>query len=118
MEFQVGFSTLQPDVRSVISLSEYFGDITVDKKDFFGNVIISNRHQVRHQLWEALEEKRFDWSAWNAQSVRVSYNKELNKVMIPGGLLQAPFMDTEGPAYLYYGTIGWMIGHEITVIEK
>ncbi|CAO3620319.1 unnamed protein product [Mucor hiemalis] len=114
MEFQVGFSTLQPDVRSVISLSEYFGDITVDKKDFFGNIIISNRHQVRHQLWEALEEKRFDWSAWNAQSVRVSYNKELNKVMIPGGLLQAPFMDTEGPAYLYYGTIGWMIGHEIT----
>lgn len=124
MEFQVGYSTLKPDVRSVISLSEYLGDINVDKKDFFGNVIASDQHQVRHGLWEALAEKRFDPSAaWNAQSVRVSYSKELNRVMIPGGLLQAPFMDTttaaaEGPSYLYYGTIGWMIGHEITVIEK
>lgn len=113
----MGFSTSKPDIRSVISLSEYFSDVTMDPTDFFGNMIKSNRHQVKQQIWGVLEQATIDKNAWkvNAQSVQVSYNRELNKVMIPGGLLQRPLIDASTPAYFYYGTIGWMIGHEIMV---
>lgn len=92
----------------------------MNRKDFFGNMIKSNRHQVKQQIWGVLQQDKIDKNAWkvNAQSVQVSYNKELNKVMIPGGLLQSPFIDSSTPAYFYYGTIGWMIGHEIMVSTR
>ncbi|KAI8333486.1 peptidase M13, N-terminal domain-containing protein [Choanephora cucurbitarum] len=35
MDIQVGFSTSAPDLTSVISLSEYFGDISINRTDFF-----------------------------------------------------------------------------------
>ena len=39
------------------------------------------------------------------------------QVIIPAGVLRSPFMNTNGPAYFYYGSIGWLIGHQITVSE-
>ncbi|GAA5810859.1 hypothetical protein MFLAVUS_004287 [Mucor flavus] len=115
MEFQVGFSTSKPNILSAISLSEYFSDVSMDRTDFFHNMIRSNKHQVKQQVWNVIKETTIDKNSWkmNAQSVQVSYNKELNKVMIPGGLLQLPFIDSITPGYFYYGTIGWMIGHEM-----
>ncbi|KAI9359448.1 hypothetical protein BD770DRAFT_409694 [Pilaira anomala] len=117
IEFQIGFSTSSnPNIQSVISLSEYFRQVSMDPNDFFGNLVRSNQHQVKQQVWNVLEQSsRLDKEAWklNAQSVQVVYHKELNKVMIPGGLLQLPFIDSITPAYFYYGTMGWLIGHEI-----
>ncbi|KAL7320453.1 hypothetical protein PS15m_000342 [Mucor circinelloides] len=114
VEFEVGYSTAEPSIRSVISLAEYFGDVVIDKGDFFGNMMRNNKHRVR-QTWASLSQISIDKHAWkvNAQSVDISYNRELNKVIIPGGLLQLPYFDANGPQYLYIGTIGWLIGHEI-----
>ncbi|KAI8047518.1 uncharacterized protein B0P05DRAFT_565796 [Gilbertella persicaria] len=110
MEFQIGFPS---DLQSVISLSDYLGPIQMDKTDFFGNMMRSNQHQVK-QTWQLLQQP-IDRHAWkvNAHSVKMAYDRELNKVMIPAGLLQLPYFDPEGPSYLYVGAIGWMIGHEI-----
>jgi predicted metalloendopeptidase len=81
MEFQVGYSTSKPDTSSVISLSEYFSDVIIEKADFFGNMMKSNKHQVKQEIFK--KDKNFDKNTWkqvNAQSVQVSYNKKLNKV--------------------------------------
>lgn len=118
IEFQVGFSTgAKADIQSVISLSEYFGQVSMDPSDFFGNLVRSNQHQVKQEVWRVLEQAKMDKAAWkiNAQSVEVAYDKVLNKVMIPAGLLQLPLIDSITPAYFYYGTMGWLIGHEIMV---
>ncbi|KAI8647014.1 hypothetical protein BD408DRAFT_409052 [Parasitella parasitica] len=114
IEFEIGFSTAEPSIHNVISLAEYFGDVVIVKDSFFDNMMRNNKHRVR-QTWRSLSQTTVDKHAWkiNAQSVDISYNRELNKVIIPGGLLQLPYFDPNGPQYLYFGTIGWLIGHEI-----
>ena len=50
----------------------------------------------------------------------VSYNyshfKELksNQIYVPAGILQSPTFSTDHPAYINYGAIGFIIGHELT----
>ena len=82
MDIQVGFSTSAPDLTSVISLSEYFGDISINRTDFFANMIKANQHQVR-QTWQLLE-KPIDKNAWktNAHSVNIKYERKQNKVRV------------------------------------
>ncbi|KAI8366512.1 hypothetical protein BD560DRAFT_400554 [Blakeslea trispora] len=113
IDVQVGFSTSRPNLTSVISLSEYFGDISINQTDFFANMIESNQHQVR-QTWRLLG-KPIDRNAWkkNAHSVEIEYEVKQNKLIVPAGLLQLPYFDPDSPSYLYAGTIGSMVGHEI-----
>lgn len=81
VEFEVGYSTAEPSINNVISLAEHFGDVAIGKDDFFGNMMRNNRHRVR-QTWASLSQMSIDKHAWkvNAQSVDISYNRELNKV--------------------------------------
>ncbi|KAF1799662.1 hypothetical protein FB192DRAFT_1286821 [Mucor lusitanicus] len=80
VEFEVGYSTAEPSINNVISLAEHFGDVAIGKDDFFGNMMRNNRHRVR-QTWASLSQMSIDKHAWkvNAQSVDISYNRELNK---------------------------------------
>ncbi|KAI8879134.1 zincin [Backusella circina FSU 941] len=116
IEFQVSYSTVNPDIGSSASLAEYFRDINVEKNDFFGNMLRANKHGLK-RAWTNLG-KSMDKSTWNVnpQSVNPYFYKEklfFFLITIPGGILQPPFYDTAEPEYLVYSTIGWMIGHEI-----
>lgn len=77
MQFQVGYSA---DVKSVVSLADTFGDITIHADDFFGNRMRCQQHQIR-QLWQQLDHP-IDKQRWdlNAQSTNIFYDKEQNKV--------------------------------------
>jgi predicted metalloendopeptidase len=82
MQFQVGYSA---DVKSVVSLADTFGDITILPDDFFGNRIRCQQHQI-NQLWKQLDHP-IDKQRWdlNAQSTTIFYNKEQNKVGLYNG---------------------------------
>jgi endothelin-converting enzyme len=49
------------------------------------------------------------------QTVNAYYSPNVNEIVIPAGILQAPFYDVAVPQYLNYGGIGMVIGHELTV---
>lgn len=77
MQFQIGYTE---EIQSVLLLSEYFSDMRMNKKDFFGNMIKSNQHQVKQQFYHMGPFNQH--TILNAQNVQVSYSKELNKVRV------------------------------------
>ena len=49
-----------------------------------------------------------------AFEVNAYYNPSLNEIVFPAGILQPPFFDPEADMASNYGSIGAVIGHEIT----
>jgi len=49
-----------------------------------------------------------------AFEVNAYYNPSLNEIVFPAGILQAPFFDPNADLASNYGSIGGVIGHEIT----
>ncbi|HWV34525.1 MAG TPA: M13 family metallopeptidase, partial [Thermomicrobiales bacterium] len=60
--------------------------------------------------------KPVDRSEWSMAPfiVNAYYNPTANEIVFPAAILQAPFFDPEADAASNYGSIGWVIGHEIT----
>ncbi|XP_027199792.2 neprilysin-2-like [Dermatophagoides pteronyssinus] len=50
----------------------------------------------------------------NAANVNAFYWSQANSIVIPAGILRDIFFDHDRPQYLNFGTIGYVIGHEIT----
>jgi predicted metalloendopeptidase len=46
--------------------------------------------------------------------VNAFYWSQANSIVIPAGILRDIFFDNDRPQYLNFGTIGYVIGHEIT----
>jgi len=56
-----------------------------------------------------------DWRTHGgAAVVNAFYNPSENSIQFPAGILGGVFFDPERPAYMNYGAIGFVVGHEIT----
>jgi len=87
--------------------------------DLYGNVARSMQLDWRHQIAkvgqpiDALEWGPFDWGI-QPQTVD-AFNIALeNKIIFPAAILQPPFFDLHADPAANYGSIGGIIGHEIT----
>ncbi|HNX95532.1 MAG TPA: M13 family metallopeptidase [Holophaga sp.] len=60
--------------------------------------------------------KPLDLSEWGMtpSTVNAYYNPNMNEIVFPAGILQAPFFDAEADDAVNYGGIGLVIGHEMT----
>jgi len=47
-------------------------------------------------------------------TVNAYYNPQLNEMVFPAGILQAPFYDPAAPEAVNYGAVGMVVGHELT----
>ena len=57
--------------------------------------------------------KREDWINLNSAIVNAFYDPASNSIESPAALLQMPRFDPRAPAYMNYGGIGAVIGHEM-----
>merc|ERR1711862_677867 len=67
--------------------------------------------------WAKLREvvDKTDWKRHGAPAVVNAFYSPLeNSIQFPAGILQGNFFGADRPAYMNYGAIGWVIGHEIT----
>merc|ERR1711862_644741 len=67
--------------------------------------------------WAKLREvvDKTDWKRHGAPAVvNAFYSSIENSIQFPAGILQGNFFGSDRPAYMNYGGIGWVIGHEIT----
>jgi putative endopeptidase len=91
-----------------------YSPIDIRRHDYFGNVRRSVAFEVHNQ--SARIGKPVNKSAWwlTPHTVNAYFNKAMNEIVFPAGILQPPYFDMSMDDAVNYGGIGIVIGHEIT----
>jgi predicted metalloendopeptidase len=91
-----------------------YSALTVQRDDLVGNVMRSVEFNVNKELNKL--GKPVDREEWGMtpQTVNAYYNPEMNEIVFPAAILQAPFFDANADDAVNYGAIGAVIGHEIS----
>jgi len=86
----------------------------IRRDDYFGNV----RRAVVFRIQENLAKlgKSIDRSEWSMTppTVNAYYSAGMNEIVFPAGILQPPFFDASADDAVNYGSLGFVIGHEMT----
>jgi putative endopeptidase len=75
-----------------------------------------NCHAFEYKRNLAKIGKPVDREEWgmSPQTVNAYYNPNMNEIVFPAAILQAPFFDPKADDAVNYGAIGVVIGHEMT----
>jgi putative endopeptidase len=91
-----------------------YSALAIDRGNLVGSIQNSNefawnRNRIR------LDEK-VDKTEWGMSppTVNAYYNPSANEIVFPAGILQPPYFDPEADDAVNYGSIGSVIGHEIS----
>lgn len=91
-----------------------YSTLKVDRGPYVLNVIRASQFLVKRDLDKI--GKPIDRSEWGMtpQTINAYYDPSMNNLNIPAGILQAPFFDPNAPTAVNYGSIGFVMGHEMT----
>lgn len=91
-----------------------YSALKIDRGPYVLNVKRGSEFLVKRQLNKIGKPvDRTEW-AMTPQTINAYYDPSMNNINIPAGIMQSPFFNSAEPAALNYGTIGFVIGHEIT----
>lgn len=101
------------DDKKLIDLYE---NLTLDSTDYLRNALNLTVFGTNYAFKKLREPvNKTDWISHGRPAVVNAYYSPLeNSIQFPAGILQGAFFGKNRPAYLNYGAIGWVIGHEIT----
>ncbi|CAG2214184.1 ECE [Mytilus edulis] len=90
------------------------GLMTISKDRFFDTHLIYKKVEVDRVLRKLNTVP--DRSEWDMKpyTVNAYYTPQLNKIVFPAGILQRPFYDPDFPLSYSFGSIGAVMGHEMT----
>lgn len=96
-------------------IREYYEGMTVDEDSLLKTEIATTIFYQNKYLKKFYEPyNKTDWkNKAYPTTVNAFYNQEENSIEIPTGIIHEPFFDSKRPNYLNYGSLGWIIGHEI-----
>jgi predicted metalloendopeptidase len=91
-----------------------YSKLEVAKGPYVANVMAGTLHEFRRDL--AKIGKPVDKTEWEMSppTVNAYYNPLKNEIVFPAGILQPPFFDGSADDAINYGSIGAVIGHEMT----
>jgi putative endopeptidase len=91
-----------------------YADLTIRRDDPVGNHLRAEQHEYKHQL--AKLGQPIDKGEWwmTPQTVNAVNLPLQNALNFPAAILEAPFFDPKADAASNYGSIGAVIGHEIS----
>merc|ERR1712158_68687 len=104
------------ELLQVHLLEEVYKDLEVSPLKHFENGIEVGKWSTTY-VWSKIREKidKTDWKRHDTPAiVNAFYSPLENSIQFPAGILQGNFFGSDRPAYMNYGGIGWVIGHEIT----
>ncbi|XP_063218947.1 endothelin-converting enzyme homolog isoform X2 [Bacillus rossius redtenbacheri] len=96
------------------ALDETYKYLIFKSDEYFENNVRANRYNFRMSL-DMLDEpvNRTRWGM-SPPTVNAYYAASKNQIVFPAGLLQSPFYDIRHPHSLNYGSMGVVMGHELT----
>jgi putative endopeptidase len=103
--------------RNKIGYPEKWRDYTalkVERGDLMGNMArqqVFERNYDQNKLGKPVDEK--EWGM-TPPTVNAYYNPSMNDINFPAGILQPPFFDASVDPAVNFGSIGMVIGHEMT----
>src|SRR5215468_4143433 len=91
-----------------------YSQLDVVQGDLMGNFLRANEFESRPQI--AKINKPLDRQEWGMTppTVNAYYSPPRNEIVFPAGILQPPFFDKEVDDDVNFGSIGAVIGHELT----
>ncbi|RRB00998.1 M13 family metallopeptidase [Larkinella rosea] len=91
-----------------------YSEVDIKRDDYFGNVQSARKHATKENF--AKINKTVDRSEWQMTPPEVNAyaNPSFNEIVFPAGILQFPFFDKDADDAINYGSIGMVIGHEMT----
>lgn len=91
-----------------------YSTLKIDRGPYVLNVMRATQFLVKRDI--AKIGKPIDRTEWSMtpQTINAYYDFSMNNLNIPAGILQSPFFDSNAPAAVNYGAIGFVIGHEMT----
>ena len=91
-----------------------YSTLTIRADDLLGNVARANEFEYQRNINKLGQPvDRTEWGM-NPQTVNAYYNPEMNEIVFPAAILQAPFFNADADDAVNYGAIGSVIGHEIS----
>lgn len=107
-------STLNPKIGYPDKWKDY-SSISLSRDSFWNNQAAAVRWNVIDDDWNLIG-KRTDRNRWGMTppTSNAYYNALLNEIVFPAGILQPPAFDVSAADAVNYGSIGVVIGHEIS----
>lgn len=107
------WATFEPRVGYPDKWRDWSG-LKTARDSYIGNALAAKAYNYQWQLDKI--GKPVDKTEWGMtpQTVNAYYNPLANQITFPAAILQPPFFDPNGDAALNYGSIGAVIGHEMT----
>ena len=104
-----------PDwILNVTKLDKYYENATIQQDQFFNTYLSLRKVEVDRNLNKlGTTPDRTEWYI-SPYEVNAYYNPSYNNIVFPAGILQTPFYDPDFPKSYTFGTIGAVIGHEMT----
>lgn len=88
--------------------------LKIVKGPYVVNVIAGNKFSTRRDLNKIGKPvNKHEWYM-TPQTVNAYYDPSNNNINFPAGILQPPFFDPKAPAAVNYGSVGFVMGHEMT----
>ncbi len=96
------------------ALDAKYSNLTVNPDEYFDNNLHYHNYSQRENLLRLdAPVNRTKWSM-TPPTVNAYYAPSKNQIVIPAGLLRAPFFRAAQPPALNFGAIGVVMGHELS----
>ncbi|RLN57983.1 hypothetical protein BBP00_00007241 [Phytophthora kernoviae] len=103
---------VQPDAEQLDKEAE--GLAKLDLTAFFANVELIKMARFVALAWAIGGDVDRDEWGMSSASVNAYYTPYTNQVVFPAGLIQQPFFDASNEAAQIFGSLGVVVGHEIS----
>ncbi len=91
-----------------------YSSLAVTRGDAFGNALRAAAFEQKRdiaKIGKPVDRGEFDMSP---PTVNAYYSSQMNDINFPAGILQPPFFDRSQDDAVNYGSVGTVIGHELT----